>query len=144
MRHANGSLKLLKNMAQSLPKTGLSAGEIIHYILTHDDEVMRRTRNVFPVAAFDAVLPYIVYSRTQLEQTPHTGTRPADMAAIEVLCFTEQYTDGVELAEAVRAALDGVQAEVDGARMRSCYLADSEEAWADDAFVQRLIFNVKI
>ena len=144
MRHANGSLKLLKNMAQSLPKTCLSAGEIIHYILTHDDEVMRRTRKVFPVAAFDAVLPYIVYSRTQLEQTPHTGTRPADMAAIEVLCFTEQYTDGVELAEAVRAALDGVQAEVDGARMRSCYLADSEEAWADDAFVQRLIFNVKI
>ena len=132
-------------MAQYRPnKTCLSAGEIIHYILTHDDEVMRQARNVFPVVSFDATLPYIVYSRIQLEQTPHTGTRPADMTAIEVLCYTEQYTDGVELAEAVRAALDGVQAEVDGIRMRSCYLADSEEAWADDAFVQRLIFNVKI
>lgn len=132
-------------MAQYRPnKTCLSAGEIIHYILTHDDEVMQRARNVFPVVSFDATLPYIVYSRTQLEQTPHTGSRPADTTAIEVLCCTEQYTDGVDLAETVRAALDGVQAEVDGMRLRSCYLADSEEAWADDAFVQRLIFNVKI
>jgi hypothetical protein len=66
------------------------------------------------------------------------------MVGVEVLCFTEQYTDGVLLAEAVRAALDGARAEVDGVVMRSCYLADSEEAWGDDAFVQRLIFNVKI
>ena len=105
---------------------------------------MQRARNVFPVVSFDAALPYIVYSRTQLEQMPHTGSRPADTTAIEVLCYTKQYTDGVDLAETVRAALDGVQAEVDGIRMRSCYLADSEEAWGDDAFVQRLIFNVKI
>lgn len=105
---------------------------------------MQRARNVFPVVSFDATLPYIVYSRIQLEPTPHTGSRPADMTAIEVLCCTEQYTDGVDLAETVRAALDGVQAEVDGMRLRSCYLADSEEAWADDAFIQRLIFNVKI
>ena len=132
-------------MAQYRPnKTCLSAGEIIHYILTRDDEVMQRARNVFPVVSFDAALPYIVYSRIQLEQTPHTGYRPADTTAIEVVCYTEQYTDGVDLAETVRAALDGVQAEVDGIRMRSCYLADSEEAWADDAFAQRLIFNVKI
>lgn len=105
---------------------------------------MQRARNVFPVVSFDAALPYIVYRRIQLEQTPHTGSRPADMTAIEVLCFTEQYTDGVLLAEAVRAALDGARAEVDGMRLRSCYLSDSEEAWGDDAFVQRLIFNVKI
>ena len=131
-------------MAQSLPKTSLSAGEVIHYILTNDAEVMQRARKVFPVAAFDAMLPYIVYSRTSLDQTVNKGTTPADMVAVEVLCFTEQYTDGVLLAEAVRAALDGARAEVDGVVMRSCYLADSEEAWGDDAFVQRLIFNVKI
>ena len=107
-------------MAQSLPKTSLSAGEVIHYLLTNDAEVMQRARKVFPVAAFDAMLPYIVYSRTSLDQTVNKGTTPADMVAVEVLCFTEQYTDGVLLAEAVRAALDGARAEVDGVVMRSC------------------------
>lgn len=129
-------------MAQN--KTSLSAGEIIRYILTNDAEVMRQARKVFPVVAFDAVLPYIVYSRASLDHTAHKGPRPADTVSIEVLCFTEQYTAGVELAEAVRAALDGAQAEVDGVAMRGCLLVDSEEAWSDDAFVQRLIFNVKI
>ena len=41
-------------------------------------------------------------------------------------------------------ALDGAQGEKDGLVMRSCYLADSEEAWQDDAYVQQLVFNVKI
>ena len=125
-------------------KTSLSAGEVIHFILTNDEAVMSRARKVFPVAAFDAVLPYVVYSRTSLDQTTNKSNALNDMTAIEVLCCAEQYSDSVALAEAVRAALDGVSAEVDGLRMRSCYLADSEEAWGDDAFVQRLIFNVKI
>ncbi|MEG1345884.1 MAG: hypothetical protein RSC78_04060 [Acidaminococcaceae bacterium] len=50
----------------------------------------------------------------------------------------------VELAETVRDALDGAQGEIPGLVMRSCYLVDSEEAWQDDAYVQQLVFNVKI
>lgn len=91
-----------------------------------------------------AELPYIVYRRAQLEQEPVKGRRGADTVGIEVLCYTQHYTEGVELAEAVRGALDGAQGEIDGLVMRSCYLADSEEAWQDDAYVQQLMFNVKI
>ena len=43
-----------------------------------------------------------------------------------------------------RGALDGVQGETDGLVMRSCHLVDSEEGWQDDAYVQQLVFNVKI
>lgn len=91
-----------------------------------------------------AELPYIVYRRAQLEQTPVKSGRGADTVGIEILCYTEHYTEGVELAEAVRGALDGKQGEVNGLVMRSCYLSDSEEAWQDDAYVQQLMFNVKI
>lgn len=129
-------------MAQS--KSSLSAGEIIRAVLTQDEAVSALTTKVFPVVADEAKLPYIVYRRSNLEQTPLKSTRGADTVGIEVLCFTEQYAPGVALAEAVRSALDGKQAEIEGLVMRSCYLTDSEEAWQDDAFVQQLNFTIKI
>lgn len=128
----------------AVSKSILSAGEIIRAILIEDSEVSARVNKIFPVVEDSAELPYIVYRRTQLEQTPTKGGRGADMAGIEILCYTEHYTEGVELAEAVRNALDGVQGESDGLVMRSCYLTDSEEAWQDDAYVQQLVFNVKV
>lgn len=128
----------------AVSKSSLSAGEIIRAILIADTEVSTRAKKVFPVVEDSAELPYIVYRRTQLEQDPVKGKRGADTVGIEVLCYTAGYTEGVELAEAVRDALDGKQGESDGLVMRSCYLSDSEEAWQDDAYVQQLVFNVKI
>lgn len=128
----------------AVSKTSLSAGEIIRAMLIEDSEVMARANKVFPVGEDSAELPYIVYRRTQLEQDPTKGRRGADTVGIEILCYTKDYTEGVELAEAVRGVLDGAQGESDGLVMRSCYLADSEEAWQDDAYVQQLVFNVKI
>ena len=125
-------------------KSSLSAGEIIRDILVNNAEVAARAKKVFPVVEDSAELPYIVYRRTQLEQEPAKGRRGADTVGIEILCYTQHYTEGVELAEAVRDALDGAQGEKDGLVMRSCYLADSEEAWQDDAYIQQLVFNVKI
>lgn len=125
-------------------KSSLSAGEIIRDILVNNAEVAARAKKVFPVVEDSAELPYIVYRRTQLEQEQAKGRRGADTVGIEILCYTQHYTEGVELAEAVRDALDGAQGEKDGLVMRSCYLADSEEAWQDDAYVQQLVFNVKI
>lgn len=128
----------------AVSKTSLSAGEIIRAMLIEDSEVMARANKVFPVVEDSAELPYIVYRRTQLEQDPTKGRRGADTVGIEILCYTKGYTEGVELAEAVRDALDGKQATVDGLEMRSCHLTDSEEGWQDDAFMQQLVFTVKM
>lgn len=128
----------------AVSKSSLSAGEIIRAMLIEDSEVMARVNKVFPVVEDKADLPYIVYRRTQLEQDPTKAGRGADTVGIEILCYTAGYTEGVELAEAVRGALDNRQGETDGLIMRSCYLTDSEEAWQDDAYVQQLVFNVKL
>lgn len=129
----------------AVPKTSLSAGAIIRAILLEDAEVAARTNKVFPVATDSAELPYILYRRTSLSPNPQKSGQPgADEIQIEVICFTERYGEGVELAEAVRGALDQITAEHEGMRLRSCYLCDSEEAYQDDAFVQQLVFNVKI
>ena len=128
----------------AVSKTSLSAGEIIRAVLVEDPAVAAMTTKVFPVVVDTAKLPYIVYRRTQLEQAPNKNHGGADTVGIEVICYTEQYLEGVELAEAVRAALDGKQAEADGLVMRSCHLTDSEEGWQDDAYMQQLVFTIKI
>lgn len=129
----------------AVPKTSLSAGAIIRAVLLADPEVTCRTRKIFPVVTDRADLPYILYRRSALSVNPQKQGQPgADEIQMEVLCFTERYGEGVELAEAVRAALDYTSVEHEGQRMRGCYLADSEEAYQDDAFVQQLVFKVKI
>ena len=72
------------------------------------------------------------------------GTPGADTVTMEVVCYTAKYAEGVELAEAVRQALDYASGERVGVKMRSCTLADSEEGYEDDAFVQQLVYQVRI
>lgn len=129
----------------AVSKTSLSAGAVIRAVLLEDPEVAKRTKKVFPVATDSAELPYILYRRAALSANPQKQGKPgADEIAVEVLCFTERYTEGVELAEAVRGALDFTEAESDGLVMRGCHLSDSEEAYQDDAFVQQLVFTIKM
>ena len=126
-------------------KTSLSAGEVIRAALLDDKDVMARVNKIFPVVADSAELPYISYRRAGFEQNPQKAGAPgADSIQLEVLCFTARYTEGVELAEAVRAALDHTNITQGDLRLRACTLTDSEEAYQDDAFVQQLVFTVNI
>lgn len=129
----------------AVPKTSLSAGAIIRAILLGDADVAARVNKVFPVVTDSAELPYILYRRSKLDANPQKGGQPgADTVEMEVLCFTAKYSEGVELAEAVRGVLDHISAEGEGMRLRGCYLADSAESYQDDAFIQHLVFNIKI
>lgn len=129
-------------------KTSLSIGALIREILLDSADVAARTNKVYPVATDKAELPYILYRRAALEQTAQkTGQPGVDTVQLEVICFAADYDDCLELAEAVRGALDnrrGMQSNDDTLALSSCQLVDSEEAWQDDAYVQQLIFSVKV
>ena len=125
----------------AVPKTSLSAGETIHSLLMENPEVASRVNKIFPVAADSAELPYIVYRRASMDGTPQKSGQPcADTVQVEVLCYAGRYAEGIELAEAVRATLDHTR----DAGIRSCVLSDSEEAYENDAFVQQLVFDVRM
>ena len=125
-------------------KTSLSVGEIIYDVLTNDAEVMARANKVFPVVTDKATLPYVAYRRSRLEHNPAKGTQGADTVQIDVLCFAAKYGDGVQLAEAVRQALDGKQDAKDTLIMRSCTIAGGEEYYENDAYIQELNFTIKV
>lgn len=118
-------------------KTSLSAGLVVRELLKGC------TDKVYPIVASNATLPYISYRRRAI-QTTDTKMRPSDTVQIEVNVFAETYESSVALAETVRSKLEYNQAEVEGLRMRSCVLSDSEEGWESDAYYQTLIFDIKI
>lgn len=126
-----------------MAKTSLSAGFILYGLLSADEAVTALTGRIYPVVADEAKLPYVVYGRSKLVQEPAKGGG-ADMVQVDVLCYAATYEGSVELAEAVRAALDGKQGGEPGFWMRSCHLAGSAEYWSGDAFIQELNFNVRI
>lgn len=129
----------------AVPKTSLSVGAIVRDILINDADVSSRVTKVFPVVTEKANLPYIAYRRSRTEHNPTKAKNPgADTVQLDLLCFTATYGDGIELAEAVRAALDYKQAEKDGLVMRSCTFAGGEEYYEDDAYVQELSFKINV
>lgn len=137
-------------MVANYKATSLSAGLLIRDLLLADEAVAALTSKVFPVISEEgATLPYICYRRNSMEQTAAKNVAGADMVTLDVICYTSDYASGVRIAEAVRGALDGVQArytDEEGADMtaRSIKLVDSEEGWEDDAYMQVLTFSLKI
>ena len=129
----------------AVTKSSLSAGSVIRAVLLDNPEVASRTSKIFPVVTDSAELPYITYRRRALEASPQKSGQPgADTVEIEVSCFTAGYAEGVMLAEAVRGALDYTESVHDGLRLRACHLIDSEESFAGDAYVQLMVFGVKM
>lgn len=124
-------------------KTSLSAGQLIRAILLKSEDVTAITENVFPVYRKRADLPYILYGRRTLDPT-QTKSKAADTVEIEIDCYTEDYDQGIELAEAVREALDHVEGEDGELSMHSCSMTDAGEMFEADAYVQSLVFNMKI
>lgn len=136
-----------------MQKSSLSAGEIIGKLLSENQEVVDRARRLYPVVADEeAVKPYIVFRRASMEMTPHKQPLGAETVNVEVQCYADTYEDSVDLAEAVKLALDHRTCTVeylDGDEtkvltMRSCTLINSSETWENDAYAQGLLFNVKI
>lgn len=126
-------------------KTSLSAGAIFRHVLLEDPAVTKLTKHIYPIVADNAELPYICYRRAGQTVAPQKAGQPgADTIQMEVLCCASSYSDSIELAEAVRAALDYTQAEFSGLFMRSCYLNGSEEDYEGDAYIQTLAFTIKV
>jgi len=137
-------------MAASDPVTSLSAGLLIYDLLSNDTAVKALSNKVFPVVSeAGAVLPYICYRRSNSVTTQVKSMSGADNQAIEVVCYAETYAASVKMAEAVRAAMEGgniCYTDSDGHRLvaRSISLLESEENWMDDAYMQSMVFNVRI
>ena len=100
----------------------MTVGKAIYYLLTNSTDIAAIvSTRVFPeVAQQDAPLPYVVYNVTNNEPSD-TKAEPSelDTANVEVNCFSTSYTESIDLAVAVRAALDRVTGTYNGVNVQS-------------------------
>lgn len=126
-------------------KTSLSAGYVVQKILSESSEVSGIVTKVFGVAVDKAVLPYVCHRLVEFEQIP-TKSRQShvDTVFVQVDCFDKTLEGSVELAEAVRSALDDSEYEDEEIAMRECLLTDASQEWEDDAYIVSLTFKIRI
>ena len=147
-----------------MSKTSLSAGEIVRELLISNDVLKSKVTKIFPVITDKAKLPYISYRKIGFSQDLTKSGRGADTITMQVSVYAESYKQSLELSELVRESLDykqfvhycgdlGVSFSSDFGTdcdpsehliMRSCNLTDCNETWMDDAFIQNMVFTIKI
>lgn len=128
-------------------RSSLSAGVVIRDVLLDNDKVTGITQSIIPVFSptENLILPYVIYRRLKLDgRTAKTDPRRAESVEMEVACYASGYSESVDLAEAVRAALDHKTMSSEDLNLRSCTLVDSSETYEGDAFVQILVFDVRV
>lgn len=129
-------------------KTVLSAGLAVVAMLESSKRVTDIVGSqIFPVYIDrEVTAPYIVYRRSSLESEQVKTGRPADCAMIDIWCYAPTYGAGIEMAEAVREALDGRAGTAGGIRVRRCLLTDASEDAIDPdgVMVQMLKFEIRI
>ena len=125
-------------------KTILSAAYVLYKWLKEDEAVMSKCNGVFPLAWPDEVKkPYISFHRVGFEAT-YTKGAVSDTAEVEFDILTDDYDSGLELAEAVRACLDNQRGEEGGLRLSMSKLTEALEDRYEEAYIQTLVFTVKI
>lgn len=121
-------------------------GKYIYQFLTGDTAVNAIVSgNVFPVVAdVEVNYPFVAYMRTGINADYTKDGQSCDTVTVNIVCVADNYTASVDLANAVRAALDGKRYADDSVNIRQIKMDGATENFLDDAFVQELTFEIII
>ena len=129
--------------------SSLSVGLMVLEMLSNDARVSSMATKVFPVVSEEGTaLPYICYRQSDLKAAPVKREAGPDVIGVDVMCFAATYEGAVTLAEAVRAAMEGVEytyrSEDGKLKARSIILTDAEDSWDGGAYAKSLSFEIKV
>ena len=121
----------------------LNIAKHIYAVLSTDTTVNSYVNGtLFPVATkVEKAFPLILYERDSAV-SHYTKDGPADMeTTATVFVVTEDYSQGVTIAEAVIAALERKEAHYDELDVVDCVHVGSVEGFQDRSFIQQIQFN---
>lgn len=121
--------------------SSLQIGKAIYAILAQNN-----IQKVYPLVADEGTtFPFIVYRRTGL-QPASTKDRYnyKEMATVELIVASDNYTDSIQLAEQVKNILEHTRGTFNDIRIGEIELTESDEDYLEDTFIQRLNFNIEI
>lgn len=123
-------------------------GKVIHSILTNDSGVAALVGDkVFPlVMSFETFRPSVLYVVDAVEPTYTKDGWVGDDCSFKVTAYADSYSQAIEVAYAVRQALELQSGTFEGINIERIYLNNREEFYQFDAdvYIIRLIFETKI
>lgn len=119
----------------------LQIGKAIYQLLNQNG-----ITKVFPLVADEGTtFPFVVYRRTGL--TP-ASTKDrynySELAVIDILVASSDYESGNNLAITIKDLLEHSRGNCNGINIGDIYLVDATEDYIEDAFIQKLTFNIEI
>lgn len=118
---------------------GLEIGKAIY-------KVLEDTTSVYPVVCDkDTNFPFIIYRRTGLT---HANTKDRfsyqELATVEVVVAGSTYQQSLQIAKQVLGRMEHTRGLYEGISISEIKLVNAEEDYIEDAFIQRLTFQIEI
>ena len=121
--------------------------QAIRYLLAHDDDVLALvSTRIYPMerpqGSATPAIAFALASADHLHST--TGSCGTSEMQLTVTCYATLYRLAVELADAVRRAIDGFSGYVDAIRIHHCLLIDEANELEPAAGIeQRATYSVR-
>lgn len=92
----------------------------------------------------EITFPFIVYSRTSLVPEYTKDLLTQNTVTLQIVCVSDDYVNSLEVANAVRHALELKGTSVDGMRIDPIRLQSITESTMEDAYIQTLTFQYTV
>ena len=108
--------------------------------------VLNGTTKVYPLVADQgASYPFIVYRRSGLT---HANTKDRfnyqELATVEVIVAGSTYQQALQIAKEVLGRMEHTRGMYENISISEIKLINAEEDYIEDAFIQKLTFNIEI
>lgn len=124
----------------------LNIGKAVTALLSASPELSAKVGNkIFPIVAqFDTKFPFICYRRRGVTPNYVKDTIASEVASVELLIAATSYSESVDIAGDVRAAMELKAGVYGGIVIRQIYLAAVNETFDDGIYIQSLTFNIRL
>lgn len=98
---------------------------------------------IFPISTKTSTsFPFVIFKRSELTPSDTKDRRGVgDCVKVDVVVASDNYTNSVEVAEAIRITLDNKRGKYETFDVLDARLVSADEDFIEDTFIQRLTFS---
>ena len=119
----------------------------IRTILSQNDELMKKIpiKQFYPVdAKLSTTFPFAVIIRTGMMDNQSKDGIYEDIVTVSIIVVDDNYYGSIDIANEIRNWLEGHCYKDETINITQIKLSSTSEGYYNDAFVQELIFTIKI
>lgn len=127
-------------------RNALSINKYINKFLTESETVTRlvSVQNIRPLILAPTIFPYVSFMHGNISSSYTKDGWCEDSTEVTIIAVSDDYSQTVDIAEAVRDLLDNKAYKDDDIYISEMRLSGATEDQIENVFVQRLSFTVKI